>query len=115
MLKVYCVWDAEEPPPNCSARKLAVGFGLSPAVISLAPTALSSNSLARTFGLVSLASRTACSSVSVDKRSWARTSPAAPRSARQHTAVTILTISVSLGATLSGEDEGGRRSGGRSG
>ena len=95
MLMVYWVWDAEAPA-NCSARKLAVGLGLSPAVISPAPTALSSNSLARTLGLVSLASRSACSRVSEDKRSCAWTAAPAPSSARQQTATTILNINVSL-------------------
>ena len=60
-LKVYCVWLASLAPPNCSARKLAVGFGRRLAVISLAATDWRSNSLARTVGFALTARLTASS------------------------------------------------------
>src|SRR5215470_1982531 len=94
-LKVYWV-TATLPLPNCSARKVAVGFGRRAAVTSLAPTACTSYSLARMVGLVARARLTASSRVSFVKGGGACAADglAAPTSARQQVTVSILTIYV---------------------
>src|SRR5262249_44957335 len=94
-LKVYWV-TATLPPPNCSARKFALGFGLSAAVTSFAPTAWTSNSLALTVGLAVSARLRASASVSLEIGAWPEARAGAPRSARQHATASVLTINVSL-------------------
>src|SRR5882724_13662958 len=93
-LKVYWV-TATLPLPNCSARKFAVGLGRSAAVISLAPTDWTSNSLARTVGLAVLARLRASARVRLLRGNvWAEARAGAPRRARQHAIQKILIINV---------------------
>ena len=94
-MTVYCARASRRPQPwvprrNCSAQERAVGFGRSPAVISLALTAWRSNSLARTVGFSRAARLTASSSESRVMRSWASAPTAMPHSAIPRPSATTL-------------------------
>ena len=87
---MYCV-VAKVPPGICSARYDAVGFGRSPAVISLAFTDRYSDSFARSTRFSRVATPIASSSVRLVSGSSALAGPV-PRAATKDRSRTIIQI-----------------------